>query len=244
MTIVGIAGVLKGSISREKRSQSGPAAMSRGVPPRSRRAVVYAATLLSALINMQTGTAQELPNNFVVHNSPRPLANIQFEGVSGQDRSLADFKGKVVVLNVWATWCVPCRKEMPTLDRLQASLGGPDFQVVPLSIDRGGFDAIRKFYAEISVQELGMYVDRPGRVLRDLGAVGLPTTLIVNRSAEEVARIVGPAEWDSAEVVQFLRPIIAGVQAGTQTDRLREPKPEAPGTLQRGLGWLKAYFGK
>ena len=80
--------------------------------------------------------AQEPGRNFIIHEAPKPIAAIQFENADGQPRSLADFRGKVVLLNIWATWCVPCRKEMPTLDRLQAKLGGADFEVVALSIDR------------------------------------------------------------------------------------------------------------
>jgi len=205
--------------------------------------------MLIAMMIAQIGDAQGLPSNFVVHNSPRPLADLQFEDDNGQGRSLADFQGKVVVLNIWATWCVPCRQEMPTLDRLQAAMGGPGFQVVPVSIDRGGIDTIRKFYAEITVQQPGMYVDKSGQVLRGLGAIGLPTTLIIDRGGQEVARIVGPAEWDSVEIVQFLRPLVdqqAGSRANAQTDhaRIAEADPDARGALQRGLAWLKAFFRK
>jgi thiol-disulfide isomerase/thioredoxin len=246
MTKARIAHVLKTAVVNEKGPRRLSAAMTGCVRPTSRLAA-YAAALLFGLMNVQTGAAQDLPNNFVVHNSPRPLTNIQFEDDSGQARSLADFKDKVVLLNIWATWCVPCRREMPTLDRLQAILGSPDFQVVPVSIDRGGIDTIRKFYAEISVQNLGMYVDKSGQVLRELGAIGLPTTLIVNRSGQEVARIVGPAEWDSTEIVQFLGPLISGsasIQASAQADKLAEADGDAPGVWQRGVGWLKSFFGK
>src|SRR6266702_7514823 len=131
-----------------KRTEEASAAMKGGVRSTSRLAAAYAAVLLFALTNVQIGDAQNLPNNFVVHNSPRPLANIQFEDESGQPRSLADFKDKVVVLNIWATWCVPCRREMPALDRLQAALGGPDFEVVPVSIDHKGLDVVRRFFDE------------------------------------------------------------------------------------------------
>lgn len=234
------------SVVADKSAKQVLVTVTRDVRPTSRYAVVHAAALLFALMNVQAGAAQDLPNNFVVHDSPLPVANIQFENEGGQLLSLTNFRGKVIVLNVWATWCVPCRKEMPTLDRLQDALGGADLQVVPLSIDRGGIDAIRKFYAEISVQKLGAYVDKSGRALRDLSALGLPTTLIVNRSGQEVARIVGPAEWDSAELAHFLRPII-DEQAGTRANvhpRVAEAKRDEPGALQRGLGWLRAFFRK
>jgi len=212
--------------------------------------VAYSAALIVVLTGAQTGAAQETPKNLVVHNAPQPVASIKFEDESGQTRGLTDFKGKIVVLNVWATWCVPCRTEMPTLDRLQAALGGPDFEVVPLSIDRGGIDTIRKFYADIAVRNLAMYVDTSGQALRELGAIGLPTTLIIDRSGQEFGRMVGPAEWDSAEMTQFLRPIIAKRDDTSnsigQTDPtvVAEKNEDAPGTLRRGLQWVKTLFGK
>lgn len=99
--------------------------------------------------------AQEATKTFIMHSAPKPLASISFADGQGQKRSLSEFKGKVVVLNIWATWCVPCREEMPTLDRLQAALGGADFEVMPLSVDRGGLDIVSKFFAEIGVNRLG-----------------------------------------------------------------------------------------
>ena len=89
---------------------------------------------------------------------PKSVPELHFTDGDGKARTLADFRGKVVLLNIWATWCGPCRKEMPTLDRLQAALGGPDFEVVPLSIDHKCIEAVDKFYAEIGVHHLARYV--------------------------------------------------------------------------------------
>lgn len=94
---------------------------------------------------------------------------------------------------------------MPTLDRLQAALGGADFQVVALSIDRQGLPAVRKFYTEIGIRHLDMHVDGSGKAARDLGAVGLPTTLLIDRAGGEIGRLVGPAEWDAPEMIAFIR---------------------------------------
>jgi thiol-disulfide isomerase/thioredoxin len=212
-------------------------------------AAAASALLLAALGSAPTGVAEERPGNLVVYSSPRPLPSIQFEDEQGQTRSLADFKDKVIVLNIWATWCVPCRREMPTLDRLQADLGGPDFEVIPVSIDRGGIDAIRKFYAETAVQKLAIYADRSGQVLRAVGAIGLPTTLIINPDRQEVGRITGGAAWDSAEIIQFIRPLIAEPRetngfAGERNSRVAETDRSASGPLQRGLGWLRALFSR
>jgi thiol-disulfide isomerase/thioredoxin len=146
--------------------------------------------------------------NFVAYAAAKPVAPLDFMDGDGQVRSLADFNGKVVVLNLWATWCVPCRKEMPALDRLQASLGGPDFEVVPVSIDRGGRETVAAFYAQKGIRELPIYNDTSGEALHALGAIGLPTTVVLDRAGEEIARIVGPAEWDAPEVAELLKTMI------------------------------------
>jgi len=137
--------------------------------------------------------------------TPRPLPELRFVDGAGAARSLADFRGRVILLNVWATWCVPCRKEMPALDRLQQTLGGPGFEVVALSIDRGGVFVVKDFYAELDLRALQIYVDAGGEALTKLGAVGIPLTLLVDRDGRELWRVVGPVEWDGAEVVDRLR---------------------------------------
>ena len=149
--------------------------------------------------------AQDAVTTFPLHVSPRELPELRFQDGEGAERSLADFRGKVVLLNIWATWCIPCRKEMPMLDRLQAQLGGPDFEVVALSIDRAGISVVEKFYKEIGLKTLGMYVDASGKASRVLGIVGLPTTVLIGRNGSELGRSVGPAEWDSPALVDFFR---------------------------------------
>ena len=137
--------------------------------------------------------------------TPRPLPELNFVDGTGARRSLADFRGRVILLNVWATWCLPCREEMPALDRLQTALGGPDFEVVPLSIDRGGVSAVRSFYGELELRTLRIYVDASGEALTKLGAVGIPLTLLVDRDGRELWRVVGPAEWDKPAAVNRIR---------------------------------------
>ena len=142
---------------------------------------------------------------FPLHDEPRTVPPVTFRGGDDRERSLADFRGRVVLLNIWATWCVPCRREMPTLDRLQSELGGADFEVVALSIDRAGLPAVEAFYKEIGLTTLGIYVDAAGKASRQLGIVGLPTTILIGRDGMELGRFVGPAEWDSPEMIGFLR---------------------------------------
>jgi thiol-disulfide isomerase/thioredoxin len=170
----------------------------------------FALVLFGSLIALsQPASATEPPQNFAVHQTPVPVPEISFEDGDGQPSTLADFRGKIVLLNIWATWCAPCRKEMPTLDRLQAELGGPDFEVVALSMDRKGPDAVRKFFAEIGIQHLALNIDRTSQAMFTLGAYGLPLTLLIDREGREVGRLIGPAEWDSPEMVTFIRSHLA-----------------------------------
>jgi len=150
------------------------------------------------------------PLELSVYDEPRVLAEIRFSDEQGQDLTLADFRGRVVLLNVWATWCVPCRKEMPALDRLQAKLGGDDFVVIPLSIDRKGVEAVKGFYREVGVKKLAVYLDPSGKGSRALAIPGVPTTLLIDRDGREVARKMGAAQWDGAEMVSLVERVIQG----------------------------------
>jgi len=150
---------------------------------------------------------------------PRDLPEIHFADADKGELTLADFRGKVVLLNIWATWCVPCRKEMPALDRLQGLLGGDDFVVVPLSIDRKGVEAVKPFYEELGLQKLGIYVDASAAASRALAAPGVPTTLLINREGREVARKMGAAEWDGPDMVALIRRQIEAQPAPGKTAR-------------------------
>ncbi len=158
-----------------------------------------------ALVFASSAFAEQPPANFILHETPKAVPAIQFEDDRGQMRGLVDFKGKVVLLNIWATWCVPCRREMPSLDRLQAALGGPDFEVVALSMDRAGIEVVRKFYSEVGIRHLAIYIDTSSKATRELGVVGIPSTLLIDREGRELGRLIGPAEWDEPAIVEFLR---------------------------------------
>jgi len=138
-------------------------------------------------------------------DEPRELSGLSFVDGDGRAISLADFRGRVVLLNLWATWCVPCRREMPSLDRLQAKLGGAEFIVLPLSIDRGGLPPVKRFYEELELQALGIFVDQSGAAMRELATPGIPTTLLVDRQGREIGRYIGAAEWDSPEAIALIR---------------------------------------
>lgn len=133
------------------------------------------------------------------------LPDVGFVDGEGRPVRLADFRGKTILLNIWATWCPPCRKEMPALERLQLKIGGPDFEVVALSIDRGGAVAVKSFYEELDINALRVYVDPTTEASSNLNVIGLPTTLLIDAEGLEIGRKIGPAEWDSPEVVTAIR---------------------------------------
>ena len=164
----------------------------------------------------------EPPQNFVLRDAPAPVPELQFADGEGQPRTLADFHGKFVLLNLWATWCLPCRKEMPTLDRLQAALGGPDFEVVTLSVDRGGPEVVKKFYADICIRHLALHIDTSSKAGFALATAGLPTTLLIDSRGQELGRLVGPAEWDAPDMLAFLRSIIARKQGSSTPPQAKE----------------------
>jgi len=142
---------------------------------------------------------------FVFRKEPEALPDVKFQDAEGKERTLADWRGKVVLLNLWATWCVPCRKEMPALDRLQQELGSDKFEVVAVSVDRKGIEASRKFLDDTKVGKLALYVDQSTRLISDLKAVGLPATLLIDSQGREIGRLLGPAEWDSEDAKRLIR---------------------------------------
>ena len=140
---------------------------------------------------------------------PKKLPEIVFYDEANNSVTLGKWQGKVVLLNIWATWCPPCVKEMPTFDRLQKRLGGDFFQVVVLSVDEAGTKAVKKFFGEIKVKNLDIYMDPNFKAAGTLNALGLPTTILIDLKGQELGRLVGPAEWDTPEMISFFKGIIA-----------------------------------
>ena len=168
-------------------------------------AIAVVCVLLAAA---PAGHAQELPKNLIVNESPQPVGALRFDDGGGQSRSLADFHGKVVLLNIWATWCTPCRKELPALEHLGAALNGAEFAILAVSIDRGGVEAVRKLFGQLVIEALPIYVDTSGQAMRTARVNGLPTSLIIDRDGREVARVVGLAEWDAAATIDYFRRVV------------------------------------
>jgi thiol-disulfide isomerase/thioredoxin len=145
---------------------------------------------------------------FVFRQTPEALPEAKFQDATGVERTLESWRGKVVLLNLWATWCLPCRKEMPALDRLQRDLGSDRFEVVAVSVDRTGLQGARKFLDETKVEKLALYADGTARMGSALRAAGLPVTILIDREGREVGRLLGPAEWDSEDAKRLIRSVL------------------------------------
>jgi thiol-disulfide isomerase/thioredoxin len=141
---------------------------------------------------------------FVFKAQPDPLPDIQFLNGGGAQTSLASLRGKVVLLNVWATWCAPCREEMPALDKLQAALGSDKFQVVALAIDKSGIPGAKKFLGDIKAEKLEAFADPTAKEGTRLKVIGMPTTILIDAEGREIGRLIGPAHWDSAEAKRLI----------------------------------------
>jgi thiol-disulfide isomerase/thioredoxin len=142
---------------------------------------------------------------------PRPVPELTFAGPDGRRASLADFNRRTVLLNLWATWCVPCRQEMPALDRLQELLGSKDFEVVAVNVDTARLDRPKAFLQEIGVKNLKLYTDNTAaafQTLKQAGKVlGLPTTILIGKDGCEIGTMAGPAQWDSTDALALLNAI-------------------------------------
>jgi thiol-disulfide isomerase/thioredoxin len=145
---------------------------------------------------------------FVTKKTPEELPDITFEDASGKEVHLSSFKGKTILLNLWATWCAPCREEMPALNTLQKELGSDKFEVVTLSLDRGGYAASRKFLDELKANAVHLYADPTAKQGMALKLIGMPTTILINKDGMEVGRLAGSAKWDSPDAKKLIEAAI------------------------------------
>jgi thiol-disulfide isomerase/thioredoxin len=151
---------------------------------------------------------------FVPAEQPLRLPNVAFRDTDGTERHLADWRGRTVLLNLWATWCVPCRKEMPALESLQDKLGGPPFEVVAVNIDTRDPAKPRAWLREAGIGRLAYYADPSAKLFQDLKIIGrapgMPTTLLVDPAGCEIGTVAGPAEWASGDAVKLVSAALKG----------------------------------
>jgi thiol-disulfide isomerase/thioredoxin len=149
--------------------------------------------------------------------TPLQLPDLAFEDADGKPKKLSDWRGKTVLVNLWATWCVPCRKEMPALEGLQEKLSGPNFEVVAINIDTRDGEKPRNFLKDANLTRLGYFNDKNAKVFQDLKtigrALGMPTSVLVDGSGCEIATIAGPAEWDSDDAIKLIKAAVSPAAA-------------------------------
>ncbi|MCU0905053.1 MAG: TlpA family protein disulfide reductase [Tabrizicola sp.] len=172
--------------------------------------VLYTAFLIGAnpavadVAALRDGDMKKL----ALHDAPVTIPEAVLLDAKDGEHSMADYHGKWVVLNFWATWCAPCRHEMPSLDRLQAAM--PEIAVVPVATGRNAVEGIERFFAEEAIVNLPILRDPKSQLARGMGVMGLPVTVILNPEGQEVARLIGDAEWDSASAKAVLAALAAG----------------------------------
>jgi thiol-disulfide isomerase/thioredoxin len=149
---------------------------------------------------------------------PLKLPDLAFEDADGKPRKLSDWRGKTVLVNLWATWCVPCRKEMPALDSLQARLGGKDFEVIAINIDTRDPEKPKNFLKDANLTQLAYFSDTKAKVFQDLKnigkALGMPTSILVDGQGCEIGNIAGPAEWASDDAIALIKAAVKPATAG------------------------------
>jgi thiol-disulfide isomerase/thioredoxin len=153
-----------------------------------------------------------------IATDPQRLPDLAFRDGGGRDRRLAEWRGRTVLFNLWATWCVPCRKEMPALDALQGRLGGANFEVVAVNIDTRSLDKPQAWLKEVGINRLGFFADPSAKVFQDLKAAGkafgMPTTLLIDPHGCELGVLAGPAEWASEDAVKLVEAALGAGDAG------------------------------
>lgn len=170
---------------------------------------ILLALLLAIAVNPVATRPADAAGATLTLGEPKPLPAFAFETLDGTKADTGIFDGRITVLNLWATWCAPCREEMPALDRLQAAFDPAELTVVALSVDRAGPERVAKFLDEIGTKRLSVYRDGSGATSRALRLPGLPATLILDRDGREIGRVLGIAAWDGPEIIRTLRELVA-----------------------------------
>lgn len=150
--------------------------------------------------------------NFTLMEPARPMPAAPFMDGDEVERTFADYEGRVLLVNFWATWCLPCKVEMPSLDRLEAALGGAEFAVLPISLDLQGAEVVLPYYDEAGLDHLPVALDPSSAIANALGIQALPTTILVDREGNGIGYFLGPAEWDSPEAQALIRHFIDGAE--------------------------------
>lgn len=180
------------------------------------RKILITAAYIAASLGANAAAAEDLSHlqvgdmrGLVIHDTPVAASALPYQVSDDVEGSLSDYAGQYVLLNFWATWCAPCREEMPSLQSLQDQLGGDDFQVVTLATGRNPPQAIRRFFDEEGITSLTQYRDINQQIAREMAIFGLPITVVLDPEGNEIARLRGDAHWDGPEAIAILEAMIS-----------------------------------
>ena len=148
-------------------------------------------------------THAELPNNLVIHDKPKKITNITFKDINLQEVDLSKNKGKIVILNFWATWCAPCRKEMPSLEKLAQDL--PQIDIYPINMEPPNKLRVRDWLQEIGVVSLNTYFDPKLDLVKKFKLIGMPTTILLDKNGNEFGRVIGEIDFTEKEFIKILK---------------------------------------
>lgn len=179
------------------------AALSLGANPAMAQTITP--EIRASLMEMRSGNMRKLK----IHEAPQTAVLASFTDPAGSTHSLADTNGKLRVINFWATWCFPCREEMPTLSALQLSLGSENFEVITIATGFNNLAGIEQFLTQAEVTNLPILLDPDSSLGAEFGAIGLPLTVILNRSGQEIARLTGGAEWNSESAISIINTLLS-----------------------------------
>jgi thiol-disulfide isomerase/thioredoxin len=168
-----------------------------------KRIVLYCLIIAAAVMTVLGCSKKESVQNEPVLKEKSPAPDVTVNSLKNVPLKLSDLKGKVVLLNFWATWCPPCREEIPSMMKLNSAMAGKPFQMVAVSIDEGGVPAIEAFFKE-SGFSLPVYTDTDGKAARTYGVTGVPETFVIDKNGILVKKVIGPLAWDSADAISFL----------------------------------------
>ena len=163
-------------------------------------------TIFIYLTIISFGYAAEKPDikNLILTKNPKIYEKITFKDINQKNVDLVDYKGKVVILNFWATWCAPCKEEMPSLDNLQANIGLGDLKVFPINIGQENLLKSEIFFKELNIENLDIYIDAPITLAKKFSIRGVPTTILFNKEGKEFARIIGSIDFNNEEFISWL----------------------------------------
>ena len=174
---------------------------------------LFAASLASAaspLADLDEGADGAPILRMILPDEPKPAPAVSFVDASGATKSLSDYKGKVTAVHFWATWCAPCRSELPTVNAMAESLAGNNIAILPLSVDRDGPEVVSTFYQENDIDALPLFVDDGLKAFRAFKLAGIPATVFVDEDGNEIARVLGDRDWSKPEVTELVRKLVAG----------------------------------